>query len=631
MTFVTPKNILMLCSIAISITIQANSITVPLEKLTLGDTVDKINLNKTSAVVYGNIINFHDETPSFVKSLTESVNNHPTWSAIEYSCSKSLSSLFNDPVDVTNSPINLFNVFDKQKLNHESFGIDKKYLNNKYTCMLFELCQFEKQKYKDFVHLFDEKLFSKNKDDYYYYNDNRRGIKHFDILKFRIRNETHYISSINNGDCLFQIFVFNTEPEDISIDYNEKIPEYKSKILMASNNNTLETNVMSYLNNYNISLCKFTSHPLQVKSNIISYLRNENVLSIELTVLPKLPRSLNSKEGDGKLLATDSKWTQMKPGDTFNIRDIKSDSILINGNILNFLVFDKFDYRNFNDNYQITNNSYINSNYRSQCRESIVKYYNYDSKKNVEKLTPFDCYLQEEFYGIDSKFLNENYKRVEVKICRIIEEEKIKIDPFEIVYLDEKFIDFEYNVFDNENVVIQFPKGNETHYISSIQFGDCLYQALVYKLNGKFTEKPIHAGKILSASKDSKLEEWVKTNLMDNNLNQIYSNQTIKDEVIEKLGNRVLLNLNLRSLREKRSPPYLEFIQFHNFTNLSHDLPTKILKNSSQDLPTILSKNSSQNLPTETPDKLDPNFSSSLKSSLFNILLLLTIMTLLLV
>lgn len=277
---------------------------------------------------------------------------------------------------------------------------------------------------------------------------------------------------------MLQIFVFNTEPENISIDYKEKIPQYKSKILMASNNNTLEKIVINYLNNYNIFLFNFTSHPLQIKSTILSYLRNDNVLSIELTALPKLPRSLKSNEGDGKLLTTDSNWMQLNPGDTFNIKDIKSDSILINGNILDFLFFDKFDYRNFNYNYQITNYSYTNSDGKSQCRESIVKYYNYDSKSNFEKLTPFDCYLQEEFYGIDNKFLNENYKRVEIKICRIIEEEKIKIDPFEIVYLDEQFIEFEYNVFDNENVVIQFPKGNETHYISSIQFGDCLYQVI---------------------------------------------------------------------------------------------------------------------------------------------------------
>ncbi|XP_044587661.1 uncharacterized protein LOC123267185 [Cotesia glomerata] len=481
-------------------------------------------------------------------------------------------------------------------------------------CLLFELCKSEKQTYEQFVNFFEEKYFDKYYDDYYWYHDNRPKGKHIEILKFIRGNETHFVSAIHNGDCLFQIFIFNTEPENSSeeIDYLKKTPEYTSKIILASNNHIFEESLKYYLNTSDNLLFNFPNFPLSIKSDVLNYLSLDNTMSIELTVLPKLPRSLEFKEDKIELPKNRSNLVELKPGDSFNINDLQSNSVLKSRNMLDFKIFDKIKHSN-PDSLQITNYSDISMDKSSlSCREFVTKFYNDDNDKDIERLKPFNCLLQEKSYGIDEKFFNENYIRDEIKICSVLEEQKMGIDPLEIVYLNEKSIDLDYNIFENENVVLRFQKSNETHYVSSIQFGDCLYQGLVYSSDDQ--KKPVHKGKILSASRNSKLEKTIEDYLNDSKIDSlynIYSNEKLKNEIIEKLEKEAVVNIDLRSINKKRSLPLLTLSEYNNLKkNSSENLP---IKNSevSQELLTAIFKNLSEPneaFKTFTPDLLTPTF-----------------------
>lgn len=247
---------------------------------------------------------------------------------------------------------------------------------------------------------------------------------------------------------------------------------------MASNNHILEESLTYYLNSSDNFLFNFPNFPLKEKSDILNYLSLDNVMSIELTALPKLPRSLEFKEDKIESQKERSNLVKLQPGDSFNINDLQSDSVLKSRNMLDFKIFDSINYSNL-ERLQITNYSDIIMEKSSlSCREFVTKFYGEVNEKNIERLKPFDCLLEEKSYGIDEKFFNENYTRAEIKICLVVEEQTTGIDPLEIVYLNEKSIDLDYNIFENENVVLRFQKDNETHYVSSIQFGDCLYQVI---------------------------------------------------------------------------------------------------------------------------------------------------------
>ncbi|CAG5083250.1 Protein of unknown function [Cotesia congregata] len=636
--------------------IKINCTIIPFEKLSLGDTIDE-----TFAVVYGNIINSNNEIPSIIKSLTKSVKNLPTWSTAQFTCSKTLNSLFEDSVEEKN----LFKKFDKRKINDQLFNIDKKYLNNNHTCLLFELCKSEKQTYEEFVNIFEEKYFDKHYDDYYWYHEYRPQGKHIEILKFIRGNETHFVSAIHNGDCLYQIFIFNTESENTSaeIDYKKKTPEYTSKIKMASDNHIFEESLTYSLNTSHIFLFNFPNIPLKVTHEVLNYLSLYNVMSVELTALPKLPRSLEFKEDEIESPKKRSKLVELEAGDSFNINDLISNSVLKSRNMLDFKIFNSIEYSN-PYSLQVTNYSDIIMDRSLPCREFVTKYFGDKNNKDYEKLKPFNCLLEEKSYGIDEKFFNENYTRDEIKICLVLEEQKMGIDPLEIVYLNEKTVDGDYNIFENENVVLRFRKSNETHYVSSIQFGNCLYQALVYNLDDQ--KKPVHKGKILSASRNSDLEKTIEDYLNNSKIDSlynIYSNEKLKNEIIERLDKEAVVNIDLRSINKKRSLPLLTLSEYNNLKkNSSENLPIKtpevsqelltaIFKNLSepneafktfiQDLFTATFKNMSQdlfpgaleNLSTESPDDfladasknslqelLTDTFNNSLKNSSTEIL-----------
>ncbi|XP_057335587.1 uncharacterized protein LOC130674308 isoform X2 [Microplitis mediator] len=136
-----------------------------------------------------------------------------------------------------------FDLFDEM-VKRKYYGIDRKYLNNKYKCMKITICsEFERKK----LIIPSVRVISLGKQNI---RNSSIFIGENVVLRYKINNETHYVARTEEGNCLFQALVFPND--DINREYNtlNLYPLYTGKIISATNDPVFEKwaeNFVSYL------------------------------------------------------------------------------------------------------------------------------------------------------------------------------------------------------------------------------------------------------------------------------------------------------------------------------------------------------------------------------------------------
>lgn len=202
-------------------------------------------------------------------------------------------------------------------------------------------------------------------------------------------------------------------------------------------------------------------------------MESDAVRDFELIKLPELPDKLVEPEN----VPTAKKWAYLVPGDTINITQFKFDEALIISSLPRAETIETENYPESDDDYQkVTIRTKIDSGKSaSKCPFEKLNIRESNHLDDHEGLEAFDCYLEKQGFGISNEYRNESYKRVEVRICRTVGKLALP-ESMTVINWNKKFEDLGYNVVIDENVVLRYPVVGETHYISAVHYGDCLYQ-----------------------------------------------------------------------------------------------------------------------------------------------------------
>ncbi|XP_057335698.1 uncharacterized protein LOC130674399 [Microplitis mediator] len=559
---------------------------VPLKDVAIGATVNRQNTDRNTAKVLGNIINDREKYPDIYKKLTEVIHYPPKWGMRQFICSEPLDSVLDPAVHTDNFYFNnkneknrVFKSFEADSIKRGAFNIDNKYLNTNYTCILFELCNIKEERIKENVKVINEEDLPAKRSDIHYFGNLTA------IVRAKRDSETHYVSSISKGNCLAQIYIYETEIAKESkqhlINYPSKNPTFTGPLISATNNTKLETWTKEYLEKLQTSLLKFESFQPKNQSDIFDHMESDAVRDFELIKLPELPDKLAKPDKEVKpdkvvkpdKALTAKKWAQLVPGDTFDITQFKFDEAVIISSLPRADPVEMEYFPESDEDYQKVTLRTIVDSEKSASKCPFEKLNSRDSSHldDHEGLEAFECNLEKKDFGISKEYRNEKYKRVEVRICRTVGKLALP-ESMTIINWDKKFEDIGYNVLIDENVVLRYPVAGETHYVSAVYYGDCLYQALVYNVDKLETTKPVHVGKILSASNNEDLIKSINGLLKTSDtpavgLYQIETNPKMRAEVIKKLDNSVVLSVNMRSLYAKLPPPQADLSQYKSFGN----------------------------------------------------------------
>ncbi|XP_074107030.1 uncharacterized protein LOC141532543 isoform X2 [Cotesia typhae] len=316
---------------------------------------------------------------------------------------------------------------------------------------------------------------------------------------------------------------------------------YESRVKTTSSIQERENRINNYMMMHKISVYHLTNIELaQSFNNQFEPEEPEekpSVIELNLKILPDLPKLPSPSTTHEEFLG------DIVPGDVVNVDDLNHVFSIIRTD--NFLV-DVYDHTTSPFSYFNYSNCYIFNG-----DEKIkLKYTHYELHPNYfteyyYKFDVFDEMVKRRNYGVDKKYLDNQYKCMKVKICSGFERTKLIIPSVYVVNLDKNDIN-KIRVFDSKNVVLRYKLGTETHYVARTEKGNCLFQVLIYKnLDGSSHNQKIQGsllfkGKILSANNDQHLEEWAEKFVNDlpthNNktLMELIKNQTAMKDVFSK-------------------------------------------------------------------------------------------------
>ncbi|XP_057335699.1 uncharacterized protein LOC130674400 [Microplitis mediator] len=526
---------------------------IPLIELNAGDVINIYNLNKTTTEIVGNIFNNNrDQLSKYVDVEKPKYLKYQQFQTL-YHCHETFHANIYPVIENSNGTKMTIN--NTEKSSGSFLGIDEKYVNKKYLCLSFKECGVKVEE-KVSMDLIDESDFPVEVK----LLTNKTG-----IFKVKRENETHYVSSIMTGDCVFQVLVY----EDTNISsrsFLRETPIHEGRVLVSSNNKTLEIWVNDFLKNEHQSLSNMS---YENKETILKQFNNAAVIKLELKSLPELPP--RQRLSPPPSLTSPVPWKNLSPGATIDRAQLDYNSSFVIGKILNDSYVETHDYPEWRDYFDMSYKFFLNVFNQSQsCPVSALNNKNKNLSTNIESLSFFECKLARESYGIEGKYLNEQFKRLEVRLCRTGRVVELKTNPsLNIINLDERYLDIGNNVFVQEDILMRIPVANETHYISSITFGDCLYQGSTYHVSQSHGDKPAKMSRLISASGNSSFESWAEkiisaSSLPHIGLYQIFNDAKIRETLLKEFRTDDVLSLNIDKLFKKRSLPFQPSIQKPN-------------------------------------------------------------------
>ncbi|XP_057325593.1 uncharacterized protein LOC130667773 [Microplitis mediator] len=260
---------------------------------------------------------------------------------------------------------------------------------------------------------------------------------------------------------------------------------------------------------------------------------------------------------------------ELSAGDTIDIDYFNSKSADRIGDIFNGKSKNKFVR---NDNYA----DYIRV-YKTSCKplEFLRQYFYPEITINYEEFDPSSIFHDgsklQDIFGIDKKYINNNYSYGIVKLCKITEEQHVDAEVLNESYCSLISNNFNYRIRYNVTGILRFKKNNETHYVSSITAGDCLLQVFVNNAkvcdqvdetesimnNDYFFESFVHKSRVITASNNSGFENWMN-NFLDSSENSLFTfchfpriNQV---DILRDIKRHYVFGMRLKSLPKLPEP-----------------------------------------------------------------------------
>ncbi|XP_074112122.1 uncharacterized protein LOC141535861 [Cotesia typhae] len=380
------------------------------------------------------------------------------------------------------------------------------------------------------------------------------------VYRLKRDNKTHYVSSVSTGTCIIQISINNAvKCENIDQNAPDKAADffrtliYRSSIKTTDVNRQLEGAINEYyfLNDLDYSLFTFPNVEHVHQKKILSQFEKKNIVSLILKPLPELPAVSEFQSHENPLPLTNLKQRDhITPGDgIFNL-----DEVLMNRSRLvttkNFLM-------NTNNGFTPSFATYSYSNCRTHTENEAPKLEN-------GKLNVFEEILKRQNYRIDPKNFNPQTTCMKLTVCSGFKIHKLEFLPMAVIKLnDNSKNNIKYNVFERENITLWFSNGDEMHFVTGTEKGECLSQMLIlpdeadtYREESILHDDPLLNGEIISATRNRTLEERIRI-FLNNDLRRIIRPQEMKiNEVLEtfailersSLINSALINLYLVEL-----------------------------------------------------------------------------------
>lgn len=222
-------------------------------------------------------------------------------------------------------------------------------------------------------------------------------------------------------------------------------------------------------------LYNFENFSVKNQTEIFKRMESDAIRDFRLINLPTLGEKLV------KFTPTPKKLDKLRPGYTLNLKESKDDTVSL-VSIMNIAVFEE-DLPSGSDEYFGMINGTRNNGEKieSSCPFKRLAVRSSDHVNDHQDLELFDCLLEKKQFGI-SKYLKKEYKRKEIRVCRTVKKETLD-EPLNIINWHKDYQDIGYNVFMDEVIVIKYPKEGETHYVSAVVKGDCLYQVKILFFN----------------------------------------------------------------------------------------------------------------------------------------------------
>ncbi|KAH0552017.1 uncharacterized protein LOC123270836 [Cotesia glomerata] len=540
---------------------------IELKNVRVGAIVNRLQRNESTIEVHGSIFKSNTTYPEIYRNFTEFIRYPPSWRSRQFDCIESIH-LVSHPSVIADNKFTSNNAIDRSflqleenLLEREKLNIDDKFKNSNYTCVLYEICNLKEERIKKNVKVFDEDDLPVDTNTITYVSNQNA------VFMVKKGIETDYVASITKGTCLAQVYAYEKDSikEQLFSSYADKIIAFKSPLVSATNNTKLENWMEDFLNKTQSSLFNFENFSVQNQSKIFKRMESDAIRDFRLVNLPTLSDKLI------KFPPTKKQLQQLKPGYTLNIRELKNDTVSVIS-IMNLKLHEE-TFSGSDKNFAMTIRTRNNDEkIKSSCPFERLAVRSSDYVNDHQDLEFFNCLVEKQLFGV-SEYLKKEFKRMEVRVCRTVKKELLE-EPLSIINWHKDFEDIGYNVFIDENIAIRYPKEGETHYVSAVHKGDCLYQAFVYKASDNIdTSLPLFNSELISGSGDIKFinkirELLLNTDTPKHGLYQVIKNETLNSEVKKQFGDDYVLSVNLRPMRTARPPPQLNLIEhYFNFGN----------------------------------------------------------------
>ncbi|XP_057326968.1 uncharacterized protein PF3D7_0210200-like [Microplitis mediator] len=360
-----------------------------------------------------------------------------------------------------------------------------------------------------------------------------------------------FIIFVNNANFCHRIYDNKSKREIDNNFFESSI--YKTRIITTDNNDTVDNLINDYFDSNNNSLLTFKNLSLIDQFNILDNIHKDIIIDIYFNSLFKLLKLSKHQ----KSLIRNELLINLKPGDIINVNDllehnkshINVDSPLVDIKNYSLIPMVSYIYTDCLENEKID--------------ESKNKKFN---KFLYDHVDIFDKIVQQKYYGVDRKYLNNNYKCLKITLCNVFNVLELK-NPVVSVNEDKSYRK-NYIFNNNNNDIIRYKNSNATHYITKAEKGNCLFQAFMYPVASNVDAKMNHEniesllnfvrmGKIISASNNRSLENWMENFIhnhpltLDSSLGLInfIENKIDLFSVWNKLyNNQALIYLRLRPL-----------------------------------------------------------------------------------
>ncbi|KAH0552784.1 hypothetical protein KQX54_015205 [Cotesia glomerata] len=347
----------------------------------------------------------------------------------------------------------------------------------------------------------------------------------FGLLRFRRGLESHYVSSINTGNCIFQKFHIRK----LTSFFRSSV--FRSKITKFNQNYHFE--IDPEFSNSEKSLCNSLSSFSDLMKNHNS---RDLVSDLKLLPLPEAPELSQSVVGN----------LDVRPGD---VRD-QNDFSRITSSLMN-------DIDSTADSVPLSEPKSVFS--YSNCFEyhgsdvylskSNAKVSDYDYNLNL-----FEKIISQNDYEVNGKYLIKDYKCFKVRVCSGLHGSKIsEMPPIKVIDLDKFLGDgHEYNMVYDDHTLMRLSNKTKLYYVSRMYFGNCLFQAQMYPSSTSFEDVqnqrqlPVYKGWIISPNRKQTLEK-----LLEGVISSYH--HSLSDSVFNLTGNLIDLTLPVQNMLTVKS------------------------------------------------------------------------------